>query len=303
MKLRWAPGIVASLVLGVVGCNNSQPRTLQGRINLSSYNLHQPGVLVESSGHASYVASVSASGRFSIAVPSGKSYRLTLTDRTSAGSLALVSRILWSGNGQHFVWGRIGSGSAVNFGLIRPLGSGVAGASQSASGSGNDQGENDDSQCDENDDAQGDEQGPAGTSGTCAPQTPPPSNPPLCMPGTMGNSSGDHDEGCDQDGNSQGDDDRDGNGATAGQCGDGGVMSGDDDNQGDDNAQGNEDQDDDGAGGMRCVKHVPPCPPAPPPGGGTPPPSGSPDMGTVGTPPPPAAPDMGSAPGTPGPIP
>jgi hypothetical protein len=311
MNARWAPGILlASIGLALAGCDSGQSRTFHGQINMSDYGLRQPVVLVESGNNLGYVARVSATGSFSIAVPSGQSYRLTLADRTTAGPLALVSRILWSAKGQSFAWARIGNGSTINFGLIRPLGATVSGPSPSSPGlsagnnqgqNSNSQGENDDSQCDENDDAQGDEQGPAGSGATCQPQMLPPSNPPLCMPGSIGSSKGDRDEDGEQDDHDYGDDDRDGNGGPAAQCGDGGVMmgGGDDDNQGNDNAQGNENEDDDdGANGKRCVKHVPMCPPAPAPGGGTPPP-GSPDLGTPPPPPPPpGSPDLG----TPAPI-
>jgi hypothetical protein len=302
MNARLALGVVASIGLALTGCDNSQPRTFHGQINVSDYGLHQPVVMVESSNKLSYVANVSAAGKFTVAVPAGQSYRLTLADRTAAGPLALVSRILWSAKGQNFVWAKVAKGSTINFGVIRPVG--ASGANPSTTGASvgsqgqnsNGQGENDDSQCDEDDDAQGDEQGPAGSSGTCQPPMQPPSNPPLCMPGSMGDSQGDHDEDCDHDDHDYGDDDRDGSGGSAAQCRDGGTMSsGDDDNQGNDNAQGNENEDDgDGDDGNGCVKHVPKCPPAGSGGGmaapdmGTPPPppppSGSPDMSTTGGP-------------------
>jgi hypothetical protein len=283
---------------------------LHGQINMSDYSLKQPVVLVESGANQGYVARVSATGSFSVAVPSGQSYRLTLADRTNGGPLALVSRILWSAKGQNFVWAKIGNGSTINFGLIRPLGATAAGPSQPAPTptAGNHQGQDDDSQCDEDDDAQGDEQGPAGTSATCPPKMRPPTNPPLCMAGSLGKSKGDRDEEGDEDNQNHGDDDRDGNGASSAQCGDGGVMmSGDDDNQGNDNAQGNEDEDDDdGASGKRCVKHVPTCPPPPAPGGNpppsnpppsNPPPSNPPPSNPPpSNPPPTGTPDMGGAP-------
>jgi hypothetical protein len=276
MNARRALGILASIGLAALaGCDSSSPRTIHGQINVSDYSLRQPVVLVESSSHSSYVANVAATGRFSITVPAGQTYRVTLADRTAAGPIALVSRILWSAKGQTFVWAKVAKGSSINFGTIRPM-NGTTAASPAAAPSSNSQGEDDDSQCDEDDDAQGDEQGPTG-SGTTCPMTPP-SNPPLCMPGGMGNSSGDQDENCDQDDQANGDDDRDGNGGT---CSDGG--SGDDNNQGDDNAQGNEDEDD--GDGHGCMTHIPTCPP----------PSGSADMGTT-TPPPPVSHDMAGSP-------
>jgi hypothetical protein len=289
MNARWAPGIVALMVLTLAGCDNSQPRSIHGQINLSDYSLRQPTVLVESGSHLSYVARVSATGSFSITVPAGQSYRLTLADRTTTGSLALASRILWSAKGQNFVWAKIGGGSTINFGLIRPVGATVSRASDDEGQNGNSQGQNDDSQCDEDDNAQGNEEGPGPTDGgvSCRPPMQPPSNPPLCMPGsTLGNSTGDRDEDGDQDNHDYGDDDRDGNGVSAAQC-DGGVMvSGDDDNQGNDNAQGNEDEDDGDGNGKRCVAHVPTCPPGTPPGGGTTPPGGGTTPPGGGTTPP-----------------
>ena len=120
MNSRLALGIVASIGL-LAGCNNAPPRALHGQINVSSYSLHQPVVLVESSNHLSYVAAVSATGKFSLSVPAGQSYRVTLADRTAAGPLALVSRIMWTAKGQSFVWAKVGKGTAINFGVIAPL--------------------------------------------------------------------------------------------------------------------------------------------------------------------------------------
>jgi hypothetical protein len=262
MNARLATAIVASIGLALVGCDGGgQARTIHGQINVTDYGLKAPVVLVESSNHLSYVAQVAVNGSFRISVPSGQSYRLTLADGTSAGSLALVSHILWTSKGQNFVWAKVQKGATINFGLIRPMNAPHTSPAAPAPSAGNGQGENDDDQCDEDDDAQGDEQGPSGTpASSCQPPMTPPSNPPVCMPGGsggMGNSSGDQDDNCDQDNNAQGDDDRDGNGSGA-MCGDGG--SGDDNNQGDDNAQGNEDEDD--GNGSGCVKHVPTCPPA-----------------------------------------
>src|SRR5262249_23638167 len=143
MNARWALGIVASIGLALVGCDSSQPRTLHGQINVSDYGLSQPVVLVESSNHLAYVADVSATVRFRLAVPSGHSYRLTLADRTTAGPLALVSRILWTAKGQNFVWAKLGKGSAINFGVIRPMGA-PTGSSPGVQGqNSNGQGEND----------------------------------------------------------------------------------------------------------------------------------------------------------------
>jgi hypothetical protein len=304
MNARWAPSIVALIGFALVGCDSSQPRTVHGQINMSDYSLRQPVVLVESSNKLGYVARVSATGSFNIMVPAGQSYRLTLADRGSGGPLALVSRILWSAKGRNFVWGKVGNGSTINFGLIRPLGAVTVATANSQGLNSNSQGEDDDSQCDEDDDAQGDEQGPTGSGATCPPKMQPPTNPPLCMPGTLGTSKGDQDDDEDEDNNAQGDDDRDGNGVASAQCGDGGVMSnGDDDNQGDDNAQGNENEDDDDGHGQHCVTHVPVCPPVPP---GTPPPPVTPPPMTPpgGTPPPPpvtppppmSPPDLGTPP-------
>jgi hypothetical protein len=282
MNVRWA--IAASLALALVGCDSGQPRTIHGQINVSDYGVGAPVVLVESASHSTYVARVSATGRFSIAVPSGQSYRLTLANGTTTGPLALVSRILWSKKGQNFVWATVGKGSTIQLGLIRPVGASATAAGSAYTGAS--EGENDDSQCDEDDDSQGDEQGPAGSGASCQPAMQPPSNPPLCMAGAMGSSSGDRDDDCDEDNQDHGDDDRDGNG---GACGDGGtVSSGNDDNQGDDNAQGNENEDDNDGNGHGCVKHVPSCPPATPPGGGTTPPGG-------GATPPSDSPDLGGA--------
>jgi hypothetical protein len=301
MMTRWMPMIVASIGMALLGCNNSgssQARTVHGQINVSDYGLRQPVVLVESSSKAGYTAAVSATGNFSVAVPAGQSYRVTVADRTSTGALALVSRVLWSAKGKTFVWAKIANGSTLDFGVIRPLGATSGTSVGNAQGQNNDdQGENDDDQCDDNDDAQGDEQGQAGSSGSCQPPMGPPSNPPVCMPGSLGTSKGDRDQDCDQDDHDYGDDDRDDDGGAGAQCGDGGVMSGgDDDNQGDDNHQGNEDEDDgNGSGGQHCVTHVPTCPPASGGGtggaggtggtggaGGTTPPAGTPDMGTGG---------------------
>src|SRR5262245_19445120 len=111
MNARWSLAIVASLGLAVAACDSSQPRTFRGQINMSDYGLRQPVVLLESSNHNTYVAQVAASGKFSIAVPSGQSYRLTLADRTAAGPLALVSHILWTSKGHNFVWAKVGKGS------------------------------------------------------------------------------------------------------------------------------------------------------------------------------------------------
>jgi hypothetical protein len=268
MKIWRVVGIVAAGVL--CACNSGQDaRTLRGQIELTSYSLPAPTVLVESGNHLSYTTTVSKTGSFAIAVPAGQRYRVTLANQNADGTLALVSRVLWTRGGATFVWANVGSGAVVSFGTIRPL------TAVAASGSGvrmqsDDQGENDDDQgeCDDNDDSQGDEQGEADAGGTCHVKMQSPCNPSLCMPAaTMGkDSEGDQDEGCDQDDDQQGDDDRDGNGS--GVCGDGGVMSGDDHNQGDDNAQGNEDEDDNGGG--KCMKHLPPCG------------AGAPDMGSGG---------------------
>jgi hypothetical protein len=285
MKSLKAAGLVVSLGLLALGCDNGGSRTLHGQISTADYSLTQPVMLIESASHLSYVANISSTGQFRIRVPAGQSYRVTLANRTSTGSLALVSRVLWSGHGQNFVWAKVGTGSTIEFGLVRPLNAGAAtavgGLSTQTTGA-DDQGQDNDDQCDDDDNSQGDEQGQADSGSTCTPPLSPPSNPSLCMPGAMGDSKGDHDDdGADQDNDSQGDDDRDGKGSSM-VCGDGGVMmSGGDNNQGDDNAQGNEDEDDDSQGGHHCVKHVPPCPPPGMPGSGT-------GSGTM----PPAVPDM-----------
>jgi hypothetical protein len=299
MKAFWAPGAVAAIALAFAGCNSGsqqQPRTFQGQINLSDYSVSQPVVLVESSDSLGYVAQVSASGSFSITVPSGQSFRLTLADQTTGGQLALASRILWSAKGQTFVWAKIGNGSTINFGLIRPLGASVSRASD-------DGGEKDDGECDDDDDDRGRADGGASCPPRTQPPMQPPSNPPLCMPSTsVGSSKGDRDEDGEEDDRNYGGDDRDGTGGSAAQCSDGGVMvSGGDDSQRPHNARVTESESDDD--GARCVKHVPTCPPAPAPGGGTTPPGGGTPPPSGGTPPPPGSPDMGTPAPGPGPIP
>jgi hypothetical protein len=258
---------------------------LHGQISASDYSLSQPAVLVESGSQLSYVAAVSATGSFTISVPAGQSYRLTLTDRTPTGTLALVSRILWSAGGQDFVWAKIGSGAAINLGLIRPLSATEVATSQPLHGLSESQGENDDDQCDEDDDAQGDEQGPSGKGGTCQPKVQAPVHPSLCVSPKHVDSKGDRDEkeGCDKDGKDHGDDDRDDDHGFARVCSDGGVKM----SSGELKSEDDEGDDD---GSRSCVKHVPKCPlqsagsgapPAGPPSGGTPPPA--PDMGSSGT--------------------
>jgi hypothetical protein len=277
---RWQIALLALVGVFVVGCvDTSTPsRTIRGQISLSNYHLAAPAVVVESARHVSYVAPLSSTGKFLVAVPSGQSYRLTLTDRTSSGQLELVSRVLWTVQGKTFAWAKVSAGAPINFGVIHPVGTPSALAGTSSGGS---QGDDD---CDDDDDSQGDEQGEASGGTTCTP--PPPSNPPLCSPGpsNISNSQGDDDDDAQGDNNNQGDDDRDGN------CADGGVVSANDDDnaQGDNNNQG-EDGDDDGNSGQ-CAVHIPPCPPATT-DGGTPPPTPPPP-----TPPPAPSPDLGAPP-------
>jgi hypothetical protein len=290
---RMAAFIASVGLFAAAGCGapSTQPsRTISGQVNLSDYRIGQPAVLVESSRRLSYVAALSSTGKFRLAVPSGQSYRLTLTNRTAGGQLELVSRILWTTHSKTIVWAKVSGGAPINFGLIRPVGT-TSPVTPQAPGGGatgaNSQGDNDD--CDDNDDAQGDEQGQGDAGAACA--TPPPSNPPLCSPGpgSMSNSQGDQDDDVGEDTQDEGDDDRDGN------CGDGGVKSGptDDDNaQGNNNLQGQDDDEGDDDG-MRCTVHIPPCPTGV--DGGTnppPPPPSSPDMSAPNPPPPPSR-DMG----------
>jgi hypothetical protein len=271
---------LAAAALTFFGCNHDSPQTqtIQGQINLSDYNLNHPQLLVEST-HASYVAPVAASGRFSVSVPAGSSYRLTLTDRTASGALSLVSRVLWSAQGHTFVWGLV-RGTSTNLGLIRPI-SAAAAAPAAGLQAQSDQGENDDSQCDENDDAQGDEQGPNGAAANTCTSKPPASHPDLCKPTTCSDSKGDRDDDADEDNNAQGNDDRDDQGENGAACVDGGTASDNDNSQGNNNNQG---ENEDNGGG--CKVHIPACTGAG--DGGTPPPSGNagtPPSGNAGTPP------------------
>lgn len=108
-------------------------RSVQGRLELSSYDVDNPVILAQSSRGRSFVASIRGDGSFSVSVLSGDSYQLLIANTRRDGHYEVISDVSWEPGGASR-WAKIEPGAAVDVGTIRPArGRGPSVTVQSAS--------------------------------------------------------------------------------------------------------------------------------------------------------------------------
>src|SRR6266404_4030578 len=60
------------------GCSSSSTRAVSGQLRVDTSTMNHPVVIAQSSDHRVFVAGVTASGRFTLQLPAGVAYRMTL---------------------------------------------------------------------------------------------------------------------------------------------------------------------------------------------------------------------------------
>src|SRR5437762_1638340 len=89
--------------------DDDSPRLVRGQLDLSVVGgLDVPNVVAQNMDGQTFDGAVTADGSFSLLLPSGKAYRLFVTDLRASGRQSAESRVLWPG-GQK--WATIPSGS------------------------------------------------------------------------------------------------------------------------------------------------------------------------------------------------
>lgn len=127
IKIRCFAALALALPLG---CGQSAPtRTITGQLTMSAFPTDNPVVIAQSAGQRAFVTAVSPTGRFSITVPAGQSYRLTLANTLKAGGYAGISKINWPGAGR---WAQVGPGGTLALGAIHPATTGTTGGLSTA---------------------------------------------------------------------------------------------------------------------------------------------------------------------------
>jgi hypothetical protein len=114
------------------GCSSSSTRAVSGQLRVDTSTMNHPVVIAQSSDHRVFVASVTASGRFTLQLPAGVAYRMTLASSTSRSDVFnAAARINWPLQSGASRWAVVGGGAAINLGAIyqrgtRPTGLGTA---------------------------------------------------------------------------------------------------------------------------------------------------------------------------------
>jgi len=159
--LMRSASIVLFAVAALVGCSGQSTRAISGQLRVDTSAMNRPVVIAQSSDHRTFVADVSASGRFTLQLPAGASYRMSLAATTRSGVYTTSARINWplaSGNAR---WATLGGGGALDLGAVfergtRPT-SGLGTSCDSCGGSGGDDGDDhgdgDHGSCHEEDDS------------------------------------------------------------------------------------------------------------------------------------------------------
>lgn len=158
LALVGALGLAAS----TGGCGAQPPtRAVTGQLRVDTTKMNHPVVLAQSSDHRVFVGSITASGRFTLQLPSNLSYRLTLASSTSNGAIySAAARINWPLASGAARWAKIGDGAALDLGAVymrgsRPSGVGIQcdSCGGGSSGGGNGEGDADKGECHEDDHA------------------------------------------------------------------------------------------------------------------------------------------------------
>ncbi|MGZ3406510.1 MAG: hypothetical protein ACXVAN_08725 [Polyangia bacterium] len=141
------------------GCSSQAPtRAVSGQLRVDTSAMHQPVVIAQSSDHRVFVANVTASGRFTLQLPAGAGYRMTLASSASAnGVYSAAARINWPLASGPARWAVVGDGAAIDLGAVykrgtRPTGLGTSCDSCGGSG-GDDHGDDDHGGCHEDEHA------------------------------------------------------------------------------------------------------------------------------------------------------
>jgi hypothetical protein len=163
-----AQSFALALVAALAGCSG-QPatRAVSGQLRVDTSAMQQPVVIAQSSDHRVFVASVTTSGRFTLQLPAGVGYRMTLASSTNAsGVYSAAARINWPLPSGAARWAVVGDGAAIDLGQVYQRGtrpSGLGTACDSCGGSdgdhqgadGGDHGDGDHGDCHEDDHACG----------------------------------------------------------------------------------------------------------------------------------------------------
>lgn len=110
--------VVLFAVAALVGCSGGSTRAISGQLRVDTSAMTHPVVIAQSSDHRTFVADVSASGRFTLQLPAGASYRMSLASTSRNGIYTTSARINWplaSGNAR---WATLGAGGAITLGNV-----------------------------------------------------------------------------------------------------------------------------------------------------------------------------------------
>jgi hypothetical protein len=157
--------LVVALVgaVGLVAGCSSQPstRAVTGQLRVDTSAMNHPVVIAQSSDHHVFVANVTASGRFTLQLPAGVAYRMTLASSTSrSGVYSSAARINWPLASGAARWAVVGDGATINLGAVYQRGSkptGLGTSCDSCGGDDSDHGDDDHGGCHEDENACKDE--------------------------------------------------------------------------------------------------------------------------------------------------
>jgi hypothetical protein len=115
--MRHALALLASLSL--FACNQASPtREISGRLGSGITGLSKPVMIAESSDLRVFVAPISKSGTFRLALPAGVSYRITLANTVRAGVYTAVGKVHWPLQSGARRWATVGAGDALDLGVV-----------------------------------------------------------------------------------------------------------------------------------------------------------------------------------------
>ena len=125
-------------VAALAGCSNAPTRSVSGQLRVDMSAMNHPVVIAQSSDHRTFVADVTSSGRFTLQLPAGASYRMSLASTTRSGIYTTTARINWPLQSGAARWATLGGGGAINLGAVFERGSSPSGTATSESEHGDD---------------------------------------------------------------------------------------------------------------------------------------------------------------------
>jgi hypothetical protein len=117
------PSFALLAVAALMGCNAQPTRSVSGQLRVDTSSMTRPVVIAQSSDHRTFVASVTASGRFTLQLPASASYRLSLASTAASGVYTTKARINWPLQSGASRWATLGDGGAITLGAVFERGS------------------------------------------------------------------------------------------------------------------------------------------------------------------------------------